>query len=122
LFEGLVVIFTNNLACYPPKELAFCLVLTSNEEKAKAYKCLRKAVPFALYLSKNHLGQYLSDKKIEQKLMEAVYYQSGLKESCILLKIGIFTELEALYLFYLGNNIVAPATHKINGCILPPRE
>lgn len=117
------MIFTNILACYPPIELAFCLVLTSNEEKAKAYKCLRKAVPFVtFYLSKNQLGQYSTDKKIEQKLMEAVYYLSGLKESCILLKIGIFTELEALYLFYLGNNIVAPTTHKINGCILPPRE
>lgn len=73
------------------------------------------------YLSKNHLEQYSIDK-IEQKLMEAVYYLLGLKESCILLKIGIFTELAALYLFYLGNNIVPPATHKINGCILPPRE
>lgn len=54
--------------------------------------------------------------------MEAVYYPSGLKESCILLKIGIFTELAALYLFYLGNNIIAPATNKINGGVLPPRE
>jgi hypothetical protein len=73
------------------------------------------------YHSKKHLEQYSTDK-IKQKLMGAVYYLSGLKESCILLKIGIFTELAALYLFYLGNNIIAPATHKINGGILPPRE